>query len=346
MIPMEVDLSGQWNDYVASVIDPALLAVPTVLGVLLFVFGYAYAAFNRFRTPYDISSTKPKAAIAIGLLVGGPGGFIPILLTVTDMATNTMVRVMDKLVATEGSEPRPEPEPKPEPTPVDIDWSTVGLVSLCVLGVIVLLVAILFGATVWRDRRHTRLDQRAAIDTRLDQMRVVIDKITTRLGEVQTDPVQSLELYALLDIVHPESARFWEQWIEVSDKFADAERTREIPSGLRAEVDAVERTWKSAYANAERLGLSAVGEDREADASKAVRAIRLAENTPNEAEAALAWQRAAELLAALNLAHLPEDAAAAIATRSRVAITDGGQWPAYDPNTMSVTQDSTVPVAR
>lgn len=334
-----MDINGGLGDQLAAVIPngPLVLSVG-MIGVSLVFWGLV-ARVMWSLTRHEIRTHRiENVMVGSGLVLAAPL-WLPAVGYLGDWMTS--------LLLPSSSASSDEPAPPPEPAAPPVDFDTIGLIVLGCLGAAALLLAIVWGAHgLWRDRADRRTRD-ALVDERLRVMRLTVDTIRTRLGEIQSSAVESLELYGLLDTRHEESAQFWEKWIGVTDDLAEAETTRIIPDGLRAKVDGIRRAWRVAYAHAEHLGVSAVGEDRQPNASKAIRTLRLAEGSNNEAEAALAWQRAASLLATLNLAHLPDETVRKIENRARAAITDGGNaWAAYDPNATSTEQDTTVPGAR
>lgn len=287
-----------------------IISIVLVLGLMLVTF----MKTKKLATPMAIAMVA-----FLCMVIAEPA----ILNHGMDLFEEFMFGVVEE-PSTSASEPT-APAPAPAPSePMDWTlWLWIGG-GIGVVGIIAFLVSIVNRKV--RASKARKASENARVEVvmgRIDSMEKVVNKIRDRLGEVQSNVIESLELYALLDTKFPETERFWAKWIGVTDKLADARRSKSIPDGLRADVDAVERAWKSAYANAERMGLSAVGDDREDDAGKAIRSVRLAEGTSNRHEAALAWQRAASLLASLNLAHLPEPAMAAVESGSRLALTDG-----------------------
>lgn len=219
--------------------------------------------------------------------------------------------------------PAPPPqEPPVAPAPIDshLIMNVLMVAGVCVVA-LGLLLGIIFGARLlWQRFRKARASAVLTSERKVE-MRGRIDAIADRIGRLQSDPVEALEHYALFETEFAESTTFWTQWISVTDQMEAAERLGEIPAGLRGSVADVERAWKSALANSERLGISAVGPDRSDRARRAVKSIRLAQGTTSEAEAALAWKRAADLLAELHLAHLPSSAGAVVESGRRAAIT-------------------------
>lgn len=217
-----------------------------------------------------------------------------------------------------GSEP-----PVPESTATGPDVAQLAMYAGLGVGAVALIAATILASRRLLARRRKAQAKAAILTERLGTMRATIDRIAQRIGEIQSDPVASLELYGLFDTAVDASATFWAKWIEVSDKVGAAERMHEIPDGLRGELDATERAWKAAYADAERTGLDAVGPERADEARRAVKAVKLARSTSHEAEAAMAWQRAADILATLHLAHLPASAGRAVEAAARTAIETG-----------------------
>lgn len=107
--------------------------------------------------------------------------------------------------------------------------------------------------------------QARIVTGRLAGMRRIVEGIAARLGTIQTDPVESLQLYAVFNTSVAESERFWRSWISVGDQLADAERTRTVPDGLHADIDQCQKAWTAAVANAQRVGLNALGDGRRAE---------------------------------------------------------------------------------
>lgn len=216
----------------------------------------------------------------------------------------------------------PAAPPSTEPA-VNVNFGLLAQVGGVTVGAVILVVGIVIAVRRITRHRARSVAAAALVDDRLAEMDRTVETIAQRIGEIQSDPVTALNFYGLFDTDVPSVATFWGRWIEVSDKVETATRTREIPDGLRSELDATHRAWKVACADAERLGLDAVGPERAPQARRAVKSIALARSTTSEAESALAWQRAAELLAALHLPHLPEPALEAVETQNRPALAVG-----------------------
>lgn len=307
-----------YDDLLTQLLNPTILwaagSITIFLGAIYTIGGILGDSFDRAN----------RITIGFFIMATGTGTiFLPKILGV-----DTPLPIEDPpptIPAPPPQEPpvAPPPEPPVAPAPIDshLIMNVLTVAGVCVVAVGLLLGIILGARMLWQRFRKAQASATLAAE-RKAEMRGRIDAIADHLGRLQSDPVEALEHYALFETEFSESATFWTQWIAVTDQMEAAERLGEIPAGLRGSVADVERAWKSALANSERLGLSAVGPDRTDQARRAVKSIRLAQGTTNEAEAALAWKRAADLLAELHLAHLPAPAGAVVESGHRAAITD------------------------
>lgn len=135
------------------------------------------------------------------------------------------------------------------------------------------------------------------------------DRITDEIGAIQGDLLRSLELSDLFEMPVSTSHIFWDRWIEFCDRVelfpkepSVADRTQ-----LVALANTVQTEWDVALANAEKMRLSYLEPATRVEATRAVNLIRRGtdERTPVP-ERELLMERAARILADLNLAHLPE----------------------------------------
>lgn len=179
-------------------------------------------------------------------------------------------------------------------------------------------------------RRSERTAHAAASIQRLRASLARWETLRDAYGALLMDPVRSLELQALFDLQVAQSREFHSAWTAFDDlarQFQHQDPTT-VPEHT---LDRLERRageseifWNAAQRNAERIGWTNLAA---ADQPRAARALSLLttahDTTATAGERDNAWALAAKILAHLNLAHLPDQAVAAVLEHARPALTSG-----------------------
>ena len=115
-----IDLSGAWHSLSGPYLDTLgpLVPVMTLLGAILVASGLVVGLFQR---GYSGSSGGKLWIASAGLLLAGPGLFIPLLLSLTDIVFNGLYSAVGAQPEEPSSAPSEEPTaatPTPDPSPV------------------------------------------------------------------------------------------------------------------------------------------------------------------------------------------------------------------------------------
>lgn len=115
-----IDLSGAWHSLSGPYLDTLgpLVPVMNLLGAILVASGLVVGLFQR---GYSGSSGGKLWIASAGLLLAGPGLFIPLLLSLTDIVFNGLYSAVGAQPEEPSSSPSEEPTaatPTPDPSPV------------------------------------------------------------------------------------------------------------------------------------------------------------------------------------------------------------------------------------
>lgn len=115
-----IDLSGAWHDLAGPLLDTLgpFVTVMNLLGVLVVTFG-VFVGLLRWRL-YNSAPPESLWLVSMGLVIAGPGLFIPFLLSITDIVINFINSAMTTWIGEAGSMPGEEPTtvaPTPDPSP-------------------------------------------------------------------------------------------------------------------------------------------------------------------------------------------------------------------------------------
>src|SRR5699024_2601313 len=146
-----IDLSGAWHNLSGPALGPLGHLVPlmNLLGMLIIAFGLV-AGF-RWRLRGLGSPPGNLGIISVGLFLAGPGLFIPLLLSLTDIVINGLYSAVGAQPEETSSAPSEEPTtvaPTPDPSPASDGGGLGDLPQTVVIAIGVMLFIALVGLAV------------------------------------------------------------------------------------------------------------------------------------------------------------------------------------------------------
>lgn len=182
------------------------------------------------------------------------------------------------------------------------------------------------------DLRAERVARAAAGQQRLQVCLSRWERIRDAYGALLMDPVRSLELQAVFDLQVEPSRAFHQAWTSFDDLarqvqlLAPAAVAESTLDRLEVRASDTENLWEAAQRYAGRIGWSNLAAVDQPKAARALTLLRTAHSDSATAgERDNAWALAAKVLAALNLAHLPEPAVAAVQAHARPSLARGAE---------------------
>ena len=228
-----IDLSGAWHSLSGPYLDTLgpLVPVMNLLGAILVASGLVVGLFQR---GYSGSSGGKLWIASAGLLLAGPGLFIPLLLSLTDIVFNGLYSAVGAQPEEPSSAPSEEPTaatPTPDPSPVSDGggdggllggWGPLGmaLIVLAVVGLVYASVALAEGfsdgprrpseKTPREIKREERSKQRIAmveaqkeLDERWSEAKIAHDRAFKRWSKYETDLGEILSRPMMRDLSDP-----------------------------------------------------------------------------------------------------------------------------------------------
>lgn len=226
-----IDLSGAWHSLSGPYLDTLgpLVPVMNLLGAILVASGLVVGLFQR---GYSGSSGGKLWIASAGLLLAGPGLFIPLLLSLTDIVFNGLYSAVGAQPEEPSSAPSEEPTtvaPTPDPSPVSDGggellggWGTLwsALIVLAVVGLVFASVALAEGSsggsrrpsekTPREIRREEKSKQRIAmveaqkeLDERWSEAKIAHDRAFKRWSKYETDLGEILSRPMMRDLSDP-----------------------------------------------------------------------------------------------------------------------------------------------
>lgn len=227
-----IDLSGAWHSLSGPYLDTLgpLVPVMNLLGAILVASGLVVGLFQR---GYSGSSGGKLWIASAGLLLAGPGLFIPLLLSLTDIVFNGLYSAVGAQPEEPSSAPSEEPTtvaPTPDPSPVSDGgggslWdSDPFLIILFVFTAIGVLIWVYFAfvegfsdishrpseKTPREIRREERSKQRVAmveaqkeLDERWSEAKIAHDRAFKRWSKYETDLGEILSRPMMRDLSDP-----------------------------------------------------------------------------------------------------------------------------------------------
>lgn len=145
-----IDLSGAWHSAVGPYLDMLgpLATAMNLLGAILVASGLLVGLFQR---GYSGSSGGKLWIASAGLLLAGPGLFIPLLLSLTDIVFNGLYSAVGAQPEEPSSAPSEEPTtvaPTPDPSPAS-DGGGGGLLGGSNTFLIVFIISVAIAGLIW-----------------------------------------------------------------------------------------------------------------------------------------------------------------------------------------------------
>lgn len=229
-----IDLSGAWHDLAGPLLDTLgpFVTVMNLLGVLVVAFG-VFVGLLRWRL-YNSSPPESLWLVSVGLVLAGPGLFIPFLLSITDIVINFTSDMMLFWMGEDSSSPSEEPTaatPTPDPSPVSDGggdggllggWGPLGmaLIVLAVVGLVYASAAAVEGfsdishrpseKTPREIRREEKSKQKIAmaeaqkeLDERWSEAKIAHDRAFKRWSKYETDLGEILSRPMMRDLSDP-----------------------------------------------------------------------------------------------------------------------------------------------
>lgn len=227
-----IDLSGAWHSLSGPYLDTLgpLVPVMNLLGAILVASGLVVGLFQR---GYSGSSGGKLWIASAGLLLAGPGLFIPLLLSLTDIVFNGLYSAVGAQPEEPSSAPSEEPTtvaPTPDPSPVSDGggggllggWGPLGiaLIVLAIAGLVWASFAAVEGfsdishrpseKTPREIRREEKSKQRVAmveaqkeLDERWSEAKIAHDRAFKRWSKYETDLGEILSRPMMRDLSDP-----------------------------------------------------------------------------------------------------------------------------------------------
>lgn len=226
-----IDLSGAWHSLSGPYLDTLgpLVPVMNLLGAILVASGLVVGLFQR---GYSGSSGGKLWIASAGLLLAGPGLFIPLLLSLTDIVFNGLYSAVGAQPEESSSAPSEEPTtvaPTPDPSPVSDGgggllggWGPLGiaLIVLAIAGLVWASFAAVEGfsdishrpseKTPREIRREEKSKQRVAmveaqkeLDERWSEAKIAHDRAFKRWSKYETDLGEILSRPMMRDLSDP-----------------------------------------------------------------------------------------------------------------------------------------------
>lgn len=155
-----------------------------------------------------------------------------------------------------------------------------------------------------QDNSHlpSESQQRSMVATERRLIEATVTQIRDELGAIQTDPLMAIELSSLFQSEVRASSAFWEAWISLLDNV-------ELGTASTSQAHGVMAAWELARKTAELTRFGYMPPETRAMAETITKVLRRADpaSNPNQFEAKAALEKAAELLAELNLVHFPPE---------------------------------------
>lgn len=223
-----IDLSGAWHNLSGPALGPLGHLVPlmNLLGMLIIAFGLV-AGF-RWRLRGLGSPPGNLGIISVGLFLAGPGLFIPLLLSLTDIVINGLYSAVGAQPEETSSAPSEEPTavaPTPDPSPASDGGGLGDLPQTVVIAIGVMLFIALVGLAVMayhvysedgggktprEIRREEKSKQKVAVveaqkelDERWSEAKIAHDRAFKRWSKYETDLGEILSRPMMRDLSDP-----------------------------------------------------------------------------------------------------------------------------------------------